>query len=70
MSVTREYKTGQVTQIYDADTGAVREDGGSSDLPFEQRGAQIEFQVGDSVTFLMITTPGDRRIIKEVGKKG
>lgn len=69
MSVNRDYVDGSVTNIYDADTGTVRENGGASDIPFEQRGAQIEFKVGDTVTFLRIGLPNGNVIVKDVGKK-
>ncbi|UKN03258.1 hypothetical protein K6119_06985 [Paracrocinitomix mangrovi] len=75
MSVVREYKEGRVSDIYDADTGAVVEsvtgpiEPTDPRHPFEQRGAQIEFRVGDVVTFLKIGLPNGRVIVKEVGKK-
>ena len=69
MAVTRDYKSGTITQIYDADTGALREDGLSDDDGFTLRGAQLEFKVGDNVTFLVIGLPNGRRLVKEVGKK-
>lgn len=74
MSVSREYVDGVVHKLYDADTGEVTE--GLSPAPpttegepFEQRGAQLEFSVGDKVTYLRIVLPNGKKIIKEIGKK-
>lgn len=69
MAVTRDYKSGKITEVYDADTGALREDGLSDDDVFNQRGAQLEFKAGDDVTFLVIGLPNGKRLVKEVGKK-
>lgn len=35
----------------------------------ETNGAKVEFVAGDSVTFLIVSTPNGRRIVREVGKK-
>ena len=36
---------------------------------FYQRGAQLDFVVGDNVTYLKISLPSGKVIVKEVGKK-
>lgn len=69
MAVSREYVDGEVSEIYDADSGAVKADGDPTEYPFEQRGAQLEFVVREKVTFLKISLPNGKVIVKEVGKK-
>ncbi|MEX1000624.1 MAG: hypothetical protein WDZ35_00765 [Crocinitomicaceae bacterium] len=72
--VTREYVDGRIHKIYDADTGEVTEGNTQHDPshegePFEQKGAQLEFQEGHQVTYLRITLPNGKKIVKEIGSK-
>ena len=74
MSVSREYVDGRVHKIHDADSGEVTEgttqqDESHDGIPFDQKGAQLEFKRGDLITFLRIKLPNGGIIVKEVGKK-
>ena len=69
MAVTREYVDGMIDEIYDADTGRINPDDGGDKEDFMQRGAQVEFKVGDRVTYLRIKLPNNKIIVREVGKK-
>jgi hypothetical protein len=69
MAVSREYVSGEISEIYDADTGSIQPDNGGTKEDFMQRGAQVEFKVGDKVTYLSIVLPNDKKIIREVGMK-
>ncbi|MFT7612875.1 MAG: hypothetical protein ACI9J3_001841 [Parvicellaceae bacterium] len=71
MAVTKEYINGKVSDIYDADTGQVTEgeSPGGPTHDFHQNGAQLNFKLGQQVTFLRITLPNGKRLAKEVGQR-
>ena len=54
MSVTKETKEGTITGIYDSEYGELRQKDNNEILPFDQKGASVDFKVGDDVTFLRI----------------
>ena len=66
MPATQEQKTGIIDVFYDGDTGSVKEDGTNLQREFYHPGAQVEFKVGDSVTYLIIVTPNGRVIVKDI----
>jgi hypothetical protein len=68
MPVSQEEKTGVVETLYDADTGIIRESGSNAPRDFYQPGADIQFVVGDSVTFVNIILPNGRIITKDIKK--
>jgi len=74
MAVTREYVEGRIHKIYDAETGEVTE--GNNPKPeneegdaFEQKGAQLDYVRGDLITYLKISLPNGKVIIREVRKR-
>lgn len=69
MSVLETERTGTILEFYDADTGAIKEDGTNARFDFALLGAQGSFFVGDGVIFITLRTPGGRDIVKQVIKK-
>lgn len=66
MSATQEQKTGIIDAFYDADTGAIKEDGDGILREFYHPGAQTEFKIGESVSYIIVITPNGRVIVKEI----
>ncbi|MES2566745.1 MAG: hypothetical protein V4565_07760 [Bacteroidota bacterium] len=69
MSVIQEEKTGVVELYYDMDAGSIKEDGSGTSRDFYQPGAKVEYVVGDSVSYMLISLPNGRTITKDVRKK-
>jgi hypothetical protein len=64
-----EQKTGVIDAIYTNDSGGIRENETSDQRDFYQRGASVEFVVGDSVSYRLITLPnGKPPIVVDVKK--
>lgn len=68
MSVVETERTGKISDFYDGDTGVIIEDQTNQSFDFAQPGAQVDFNKGDGVWFITITTPSGRTIVKKVGK--
>lgn len=66
MPVTQEEKTGVIELFYDAETGSIKEDGDGLPREFYQRGAQVDFKIGDSVIYINIFLPNGRIITKDI----
>jgi hypothetical protein len=65
---TNEFiQTGTITELT-ATGGRLIEEGTGIVRDFIQPGAQIEFLLGDSVTYLLITLPNGRTITKDIRK--
>ncbi len=69
MPASQERVEGVMDSIYDADTGAVTENGTPNKYDFYHPGAQIEFKKGDEVIYLKVTTPTGRVIVNDIKKK-
>lgn len=69
MSVVETERTGTLTEFYDSDTGLIREDSTGGSFEFAKEGAQTEFQIGEGVIFITITTPKGRIITKSILKR-
>jgi hypothetical protein len=69
MAVIKETKEGIISELYDDDAGTVRENGTEVDYDFYHPGAKLEFIVGKGVTYLQITTPGGKVIIRDIKKE-
>ena len=64
-----EPRTGKINTIFDADTADLIEDGTGTVRDFYQKGAQVSFQPGDSVNYMLITFPnGKPPVVIEVKK--
>ena len=55
-----EPKTGKINTIFDAYTADLIEDGSGETRDFYQKGAQVSFQPGDSVNYMLITFPNGK----------
>ena len=55
--------------FYDGDNGTILENGTNATRDFNHPGAQLEFLLGEGVTYLLITLPNGRTITKDI-KKG
>ncbi len=64
--VSQEEKTGVIELFYDGDTGSIKEDGAGTPRDFYHPGAQVQFKVGDAVTYLVINLPNGRVIVKNI----
>ncbi len=69
MSVIQEEKTGVIELYYDMDAGSIREDVTSATRDFYHPGAQVEFVIGDLVSYRLITLPNGRTITKDIRNK-
>jgi hypothetical protein len=78
MPVTRLYVEGEVVSHIDADLGVVKDLSSDAPMPgnkeyeFYLPGAQLDFPIGERVTFLriFIDTPGTKKVIvEEIEKK-
>ncbi len=59
-----ENKTGSVLRFDSEDTGYIDDrDNPGSEFPFEHRGARAVFQIGETVTYLLIKTPGTTKAV-------
>jgi hypothetical protein len=64
-----EQKTGVIDAIYSTDTGGIKENSSNDQRDFYQEGASVDFIVGDSVSYRLITLPnGKPPIIADVKK--
>lgn len=61
-----ENKTGITENVYDTDSGQVREDGTNQVYDYFEPGANVEIVKGDSVTFVKVTTPSGRIIVRDI----
>lgn len=68
MPATQEQKTGIIDVFYDADTGAIKEDGDGLLREFYHPGAQVDFKVGERVTYIIVITPSGKVIVKDIKK--
>lgn len=64
--VSQEEKTGVLDLFYDGDTGSIKEDGSNTPRDFYHPGAQTEFVIGDSVSYMILTLPNGRVIVKDI----
>lgn len=55
-----EQKTGVIDFMMDNDSGGIRENVSNDQRDFYQHGASVEFVVGDSVSYRLITPPNGR----------
>lgn len=69
MSVVETERSGILTEFYDSDTGLIKEDSTGTNFDFAKEGAQGEFQIGEGVIFITITTPKGRVITKSILKR-
>lgn len=63
-----EQKTGVIETIYDQDSGQLRENGSGVLYDYFEQGANVEIVRGDAVTFIKVTTPSGKVIIKGIQK--
>ncbi len=66
MPATQEQKTGIIDAFYDADTGAIKEDGDGVIREFYHPGAQVDFKIGEEVSYVIVLTPNGKVIVKEI----
>lgn len=69
MSVVETERTGKIKDFYDDETGVILEDNTGKEFDFVQPGAMVNFNRGDGVIFITITTPSGRVITKSVIRK-
>lgn len=69
MGVLQEEKTGIIELYYDIDAGSIKEDGSGASRDFYHPGAQVEFIIGDAVSYRLITLPNGKTITKDIIKK-
>jgi hypothetical protein len=68
MPSQQEQKTGMIDSFYDDDSGQIKEAGSNSLYDFFNPGARLEFLAKENITFLKITTPSGKVIIRDIGK--
>jgi len=68
MPSQQEQKTGTIDSFYDEDSGVIKESTTNVKYDFFQPGARVEFVQNDSISFLKITTPSGKIIIRDIGK--
>ncbi|MCD6018436.1 MAG: hypothetical protein K0S53_1557 [Bacteroidetes bacterium] len=69
MSVIQEEKTGVIEMYFDMDAGTIKEDGSGESRDFYHPGAQVEYVIGDAVSYRLISLPNGRTITKDIKSK-
>jgi hypothetical protein len=69
MSVIQEEKTGVIELYFDMDAGSIKEDVSGASRDFYHPGAQVEYVIGDAVSYRLITLPNGRTITKDIMRK-
>ncbi len=69
MAVVEKERTGVIQEFYDLDTGTVVQTSNGKEFDFYNVNVQLSFKVGEEVTFITITTPSGRKIVKAIMKK-
>jgi hypothetical protein len=68
MPASQEQATGTISNFFDTDTGIISETGSGSELDFFQPGAQVQFLRGELVSFLKVSLPNGRVIVRDIKK--
>lgn len=55
-----EQKTGVIKSFFDSETGSLQEDNSGIIRDFYHPGAQVDFKVGDAVSYVLITFPNGK----------
>lgn len=55
-----EQKTGVIQSFFDSETGSLLENGSGQLRDFYHPGAQVQFQIGETVSYILITFPNEK----------